>query len=91
VSTIGEKKAMLYYALAIDYALHGDFKAASREFENAVSNDEGNRYGNYFINRCFSATRILKVSPNTKAWFKEKNKRVCTSNKVCSMIDGLYR
>ena len=91
VSTIGEKKAMLYYALSIDYALHGDFKAASDEFENALSNDKGNQYGNYFINRCLSATRILKVNQNTKTWFKEKYKRICTSNKICSMIEDLYR
>ena len=75
VSTIDEKKAMLHYALSIDYALHEDFKAASNEFEKAVSNDKGSQYGNYFINRCTSATRILSVSQNTKAWFKERMKK----------------
>ena len=91
VSTISEKKAMLYYALSIDYALQGDFKAASDEFENAISNDKGNQYGSYFINRCLSATRILEVNQNTRKWFKEKNKLVCKSNDVCSMIENLYR
>ena len=90
VSTINEKKALLYYALSIDYALHGDFETASNQFENAISNDKDNQYGNYFINRCISATRILKVNQNTKNWFKEKNKRVCTSNEICGMTDRAY-
>ena len=90
VSTIDEKKAMLHYALSIDYALQGDLEAASREFEHAVSNDKRKRYGDYFINRCVSATLNLKVNQNTKRWFNEKNKRVCTSTEICSMVDQLY-
>lgn len=91
--SIENKRAIIYYALAIDYALQGDFIAASREFENGRKNDKANKYGDHFVNRSLSATRILNVNPTAKSWFKKYSKKVCSDKEVyrCGMIDNLYR
>lgn len=89
--TIENKRAIIHYALSIDYALQGDFTAASQEFENGMKNDKDNQYGYYFFNRCLSATKILNVSLGAKSWFKESNKRVCPNKEICSMVNTLDR
>lgn len=87
-STIDEKKVMIHYALAIDYALQDNFKAASREFESGRKLDRDNVYGDYFVNRCFSAAKLLSPSSAARAWLRRSNKKVCSSKVVCEAVNN---
>jgi len=90
VHDITIKRAVVAYALAVDYALQEDFVAAQTEIESAKKNDPANGFGDYFVNRACSAANILTVDAKIRLWLKEKSKQTC-SKKVCGVIDTLFR
>ncbi len=91
IDSIEAKRAVIRYALTIDYALKGNFLEAQREFGKAKEDDPQNQYGDYFVNRASVAARILKVNSKTRLWLKEKSRKACTPKWYCTHVDALYR
>lgn len=89
-STIEIKKAVLHYALSVDYAVQDNLIDARSELEKAKEIDSRNQFGNYFVNRACSAANILETNPSVKLWLKKKSREVCTADD-CGQIDSLFR
>jgi tetratricopeptide (TPR) repeat protein len=74
MSTLDEKKAALYYALALDHALNQEFDKADESFTEAARLDPGKRYDRYVKNRIVSLEhlRMKELPAATQTWMNKK-------------------
>jgi len=84
--TLNHYKALINYALSIDYALQGKFPDANRLFSEGYNADEtinGEKdFGCFYINRSDFVTRRQKTDPSVFRWFSEK-RAALDRNKSC--------
>ncbi len=86
--TLNHYKALINYALSIDYALQGKFSEANKSFYEGYNADEtinGEKaFECLYLNRSDFVTRRQKPEPSVFRWFSEK-RTALDRNKSCEL------
>lgn len=72
VDEVGEKRAFVHFAVALDLALSEELGAARREFDTALKLVPGPEFRCFFANKISAIHGFVKESSRTKQWFEER-------------------
>jgi tetratricopeptide (TPR) repeat protein len=72
VPGIVQKRILVYYGIAIDYALDGDLQSADQMFDKGKQLDIDNEYGDFFINKMQSLHNFVSIDSTTTQWMIAK-------------------
>ena len=86
--TLNQYKALINYALSIDYALQGKFSDADKSFSQGYKADQtinGEKaFGCFYLNRSDFVIRRQNPSPVVSQWFS-KRRSVLDRNRTCEL------
>jgi tetratricopeptide (TPR) repeat protein len=73
-NTLEQKKSLLHFEVAIDYALLGCFPEAEQEFNAALKLEHPSAYRKFFVNRILSIAGFIDTPQEVKSWLQSHRK-----------------